>query len=420
MAEIKLSVERLQTGVFVKLPVKWGEHPFMFTSFKIKSQDQIEVIRNLGLKHVIVVPEKSDNAPLPVDQSKEQGNNDNKDASNKAQEALWQEKRSRIEELKNYRRNLMKVENEFDRSMAQVRAVMGKLKNRPLNAVNDATALIDNLAEDLLSGENVVLHLMNDSKDADSFYYHSLNVSILSMMLAKAAGFSERDIKVLGIAGLFHDVGKMKIPDKILRKPGKLTPQEANLLKLHTKYGADFLKLSSTLPPQVKTIAFQHHEYLDGSGYPQKLKGDEIDRLAQLIAVVNDYDSLCHPRDPRLSRIPFTVIAYMYKQRKQQLNNADLGVLIRLLGIYPPGSVVQLSSGQFGLVMSVNSERLLYPTVQVYDANIPRTEAPIIDLEAAGLTIEKAVKPSALPEEIFEYLNPRARISYFFDNNKHL
>ncbi|MGY5451786.1 HD-GYP domain-containing protein [Agarivorans sp. MS3-6] len=420
MAEIKLSVERLQTGVFVKLPVKWGEHPFMFTSFKIKSQDQIEVIRNLGLKHVIVVPEKSTAPPLPVIEDGAKTAPTDKDVSQKAEKALWEEKRARIEELKNYRRNLQKVEKEFDRSMSQVRAVMSKLKSRPLNAVEDATTLINNLADDLLSGENVVLHLMNDSKDADSFYYHSLNVSILAMMLAKAAGFSERDIKVLGIAGLFHDVGKMKIPDKILRKSGKLTPQEANLLKMHTKYGADFLKLSETIPPQVKLIAQQHHEYLDGSGYPQKLKGDEIDRLSQLIAVVNEYDSLCHPRDPRLSRIPFTVIAYLYKQRKQQLNTADLGILIRLLGIYPPGSVVQLSSGQIGLVMSVNSERLLFPTVQVYDPNIPRTEAPIIDLEAAGLTIEKALKPSALPEAIFEYLNPRARISYYFDHNKRL
>ncbi|MDO6765544.1 HD-GYP domain-containing protein [Agarivorans sp. 1_MG-2023] len=420
MAELKLNVERLQTGVFVKLPVKWGEHPFMFTSFKIKSQDQIDVIKNLGLKHVIVVPEKSDTPPLPANQEQDDEKKDDAKALEKAAKALWEEKRARIEELKNYRRNLQKVEKEFDRSMAQVRAVMSKLKSRPLNAVDDATTLINNLADDLLSGEGVVLHLMNDSKDADSFYYHSLNVSILAMMLAKAAGFSERDIKILGLAGLFHDVGKMKIPDKVLRKPGKLTAQEANLLKMHTKYGADFLKLSETIPAKVKVIAAQHHEYLDGSGYPQKLKGDSIDRLAQLIAVVNEYDSLCHPRDPRLTRIPFTVISYLYKQRKAQLNAADLGILIRLLGIYPPGSVVQLSSGQIGLVMSVNSERLLFPAVQVYDPNIPRTEAPIIDLEAAGLTIEKALKPSALPDAVFEYLNPRARISYYFDHNKRL
>ena len=316
--------------------------------------------------------------------------------------------------------NLQKVEKEFDRSMAQVRAVMSKLQNRPLNAVEDATTLVNNLAEDLLSGENIVLHLMNDSNEADNFYYHSLNVSILSMMLAKAVGFSERDIKLLGLAGLFHDVGKMKIPDTVLRKQGKLTPQENNLLKMHTKYGLDFLKLSETIPEKVKVITEQHHEYLDGSGYPKQLKGDQIDRLSQLIAVVNEYDSLCHPRDPKLSRIPFTGIAYLYKQRKKQLNNGDLGVLIRLLGIYPPGSVVQLSSGQIGLVMSVNSERLLFPSVQVYDAAIPRSEAPIIDLEAAGLTIEKALKPGALPEAVFEYLNPRTRISYFFDNNKSL
>lgn len=418
MAELKLSVERLQPGVFVKLPVKWGEHPFMFTSFKIKSNEQIAVIRSLGLKHVIVVPDKSTSPPLPPTNGDAPAPQETPDA--KIEDKLWDEKRQRIEELKQYRRNLQKIEKEFGRSVAQVRAVMSKIKSRPLNALQDATTLISTIADDMINGENVVLHLMGDGKEADNFYYHSLNVSILAMMLGKAVGLSERDIKTLGLGGLFHDVGKMQIPDPILRKTGKLTQQESNLLKMHTKYGEKFLNLSETVPEQVKTIAAQHHEYLDGSGYPAGLKGDQIDPLTQVITLVNDYDSLCHPPDPKQTRIPFTVISYLYKQRKKQLNSQHLGVLIRLLGIYPPGSVVQLSNGQIGLVMSVNSERLLFPAVQVYDPAIPRNEAPIIDLEAAQITIERALKPKALPPEVFEYLNPRTRISFYYDHSKAL
>jgi HD-GYP domain-containing protein (c-di-GMP phosphodiesterase class II) len=417
MAEIKLSIDRLQEGIYIKLPVKWGDHPFMFSSFKIRSQQQIDVIRHLGLKHVLVIPEKSDTSPLPPKEHLSDPVDEINDTESKRQ-SLWSQKQDRIEALKRYRRDLQKTENEFKQTMAQVRSLLGKIQNRPLNAIEDATQLIGSIADSLFNNKQVLLHLMSDGGSDENFYFHSLNVALLSMLLGRAAGLSEADIKTLGMAGLFHDIGKLKIPSQIMRKSTKLTAAEHKLMQMHPQYTQDFLNLANTVPEKIKIIAGQHHEYLDGSGYPKGLKGESIDRLSQLITVVNDYDSLCHPENLKLAKIPYIAMAYLFKYRKKQLNNDYLGLLIRLLGIYPPGSIVKLDNGQVGLVMSINSEKLLYPHVMVYDPAVPRSEAAIIDLLEEDLKIEGALKPSALPEKVFEYLNPRTRISYYFDHNK--
>ncbi|MCE2596837.1 HD-GYP domain-containing protein [Motilimonas cestriensis] len=418
MAELKISVNRLQLGNYVKLPVNWGNHPFLFSNFKIKSQDQIDVIRNLGLKHVTIVPEKSDNLPLAANTPISVLSHEEEDAVLALQKQLWQDKQDRIEELKNYRRQLQKCEKEFTKSMSQVRSVMGKILSRPLNAINDAVELIETMAESLMNAENTVLHLMGESKETEALYYHSLNVSVLSMMLGKASGCTLEEIKMLGLGSLFHDIGTIKLPSKIVRRATPLTNAEENLYKMHCKYAIDLLKLVEDFPEQAKTIILQHHECADGSGYPAGLKLNEINELAQIVAVVNRYDNICHPTNIKHAKIPYQALSILFKQQAKLFNKDYLGRLIKLLGIYPPGSVVQLSNGQVGMVMSVASDRLLFPKVLVFDPAVPRTEAPIIDLEEAELTIEKVIKPQSLPPSVHEYLNPRVRTSYYFEHDK--
>ena len=210
----------------------------------------------------------------------------------------------------------------------------------------------------------------------------------------------------------------MKIPPQILRKKTPLTAVEQNFLNLHPKYGLDMVNLVDSFPESAKAIISQHHELLDGSGYPKGLAGDDIDSFAQLVSVVNKYDTLCHPPDLSKARVPSNALSWLYKNNVNKYNNSDLKLLVKILGIYPPGSVVRLSNDQIGMVLSVNSERLLYPNILIYDAEVPRAEAPIIDLEERELSITGVIKPDKLPPPVFEYLNPRSRISYYFEPAK--
>ncbi|EOV0854028.1 HD-GYP domain-containing protein [Vibrio parahaemolyticus] len=417
MAAIKLTVDRIQPGLHIRLPLKWNDHPFLLNSFKIKDQEQIEMIRHLGVKFVYFNPEQSDAAPLPVNQIQTDSTTSNESLDLETQK-LWQEKQKRIEKLSAYRRRVIQCEKEFERSLARMRSVMTKIRNRPTAAVDEAQLLIEDIVEKLMCDDNVTLHLMNGKNEFEDIYFHSLNVAVIAMMIGRAKGYSAKQLKELSFAALFHDMGKIKIPTAILRKQVPLTEPETNYLKLHTKYGLDLANQIEGFPEPAKTVIAQHHELKDGSGYPEGLKGDEIDELAQIVIVANAFDNLCHTPIASEQKIPYTALSHLYKNCKHLYKEENLNILIKFMGVFPPGTVVQLSNNMVGLVISVNASNLLFPNVLVYDPSVPRTQAPIIELASKDLRIVNAIHPSKLPDKIKEYLNPRSRISYFFDSDE--
>ncbi|MDC5707431.1 HD-GYP domain-containing protein [Vibrio europaeus] len=420
MANIKITVDRLQPGLHIRLPVKWNEHPFLFNSFKIKDEDQIRMIRHLGIKHVFINTSQSDTQPLPV--AEEQANEGveqvlHEEIDLEAQK-LWKEKQDRIEKLSAYRRRVINCEKEFERSLSRMRAVMNKIRNRPEQAVDEASQLVNDIVDKLLSDDNVTLHLMNGKSEFEDIYFHSLNVSVVAMMIAKAQQLSADKIKEVAFASLFHDMGKVKVPTAILRKPTALTEPEKNYLKLHTKYGLEIAANMDSFPESARTVIAQHHELNDGSGYPEGLKEEQIDELTQIVSVANAYDNLCHSNIPSEQKIPYVALSHLYKNCKHHYNNENLSLLIKFMGIYPPGTVVQLSNDMVGLVISVNAQNILHPNVLIYDPSVPRTQAPIIDLAEKEIKIVNAILPTKLPDKVREYLNPRSRISYFFDSDE--
>ncbi|EKO3860122.1 HD-GYP domain-containing protein [Vibrio harveyi] len=416
MAAIKLTVDRIQPGLHIRLPLKWNDHPFLLNSFKIKDQEQVEMIRHLGVKFVYFNPEQSDASPLPANQPQVEVTQDN--TLDLEAQKLWKEKQKRIEKLSAYRRRVIQCEKEFERSLARMRSVMTKIRNRPVDAVGEAQQLIDDIVDKLICDDNVTLHLMNGKNEFEDIYFHSLNVAVIAMMIGRAKGYSAEQLKALSFAALFHDMGKIKIPTAILRKQVPLTEPESNYLKLHTKYGLDMANQIEDFPDSAKTVIAQHHELRDGSGYPEGLKGDEIDELAQVIIVANAFDNLCHTSIAAEQKIPYTALSHLYKNCKHLYKEENLNILIKFMGVFPPGTVVQLSNNMVGLVISVNASHLLFPNVLVYDPAVPRTQAPIIDLASKDIKIVNAIHPSKLPEKIKEYLNPRSRISYFFDSDE--
>jgi len=417
VASIKITVDRLQPGLHIRLPVKWNEHPFLFNSFKVKDEEQIRMIRHLGIKHVFINPNQSDTQPLPPsDKPSTEEESSEAEVDLEAQK-LWKEKQDRIEKLSAYRRRVIHCEKEFERSLSRMRAVMNKIRNRPEQAVDEASQLVNDIVDKLLSDDNVTLHLMNGKSEFEDIYFHSLNVSVIAMMIAKAKMLSAEEIKEVAFASLFHDMGKVKVPTAILRKPTALTDPEKNYLKLHTKYGLEIAANMDSFPESARTVIAQHHEMNDGSGYPDGLKGDQIDQLTQIVSVANAYDNLCHSNVVAEQKIPYVALSHLYKNCKHLYNHENLSLLIKFMGIYPPGTVVQLSNDMVGLVISVNAKNILFPNVLIYDPSVPRTQAPIIDLAERDIKIVNAILPNKLPDKVREYLNPRSRISYFFDSD---
>lgn len=412
MSVLKLKPDELKLGYAVKLPGSWMKHPFLSGEILIENPQQLQIIRSLQLDYVFFYPDKSKKMPQPGDLSEEEQASFNMAAS-EAQLKMQQEKMLRIEQAKANRRDIQKTEKAFAQSLIQVRALMSKIQGRPLNAIEDASSLIGAMADVLLGADSLILHLISAAnKEQEGLYYHALNVATLSMMLAKNLKLSANDIKAVGMGALFHDIGKLKIPSQILRKTTALTAPEQNLLKLHTKYGVELVGLTDIFPLQAWPIIEQHHELIDGSGYPKGLTEAQIDKLARIVCVVNCFDNLCHPLDLSKARSPHHALSYMYRSMKGKLPELEMRVMIKMMGVYPPGTIVQLSDQRIGIVMSVNSDNLLCPNVMIYDADVPRLEAPVLTLDQDTLSIVKVLKIQALPQQVAEYLNPRAQVSY--------
>ncbi|MFT6984918.1 MAG: HD-GYP domain-containing protein (c-di-GMP phosphodiesterase class II) [Psychromonas sp.] len=417
MSKIKLSIDRLTPGLYIKLPCSWTAHPFLFGSFKIQDKEQVNVLQSLDFKHVLFYPEKSDCYPLPVNTDKAP---EKSDAQKKIYlKALWAEKEQRVEEQQLYIHNLRKCENDFKQSLSAVRAINLKLENQATFALEDAKELITGTISKLNANDNAVLHLMEEGKEGDKYPCHIFHVAILALMLGKALALSEQELIHLGLGALFHDLGKNKIPNQIIYNNPNITTAEKNYLKMHVRYALDKISYIPNFPTPVTEIISQHHEYLDGSGYPKKLSGTQINQLTQIITIANEYDNLCNPMDKHPARSPYHALSYLYKNKNKQLNQEVLGLLVKELGIYPPGSIVQLSNGKIALVISVSRDNILQPNVLIFDPSIPKNNAPIISIGKLKLKIEKVILPTQLPENIKEYLNPRARINYYFEHTEH-
>lgn len=418
LPEARISIDQLREGLYVRLD-DWLDHPFLFNSFKIRGEKQIQALRALGLTEITYIPGKSDAEPLPPPP---------KTAApvvppptptvDPEVEAMWKEKRERREKVAQHRAAVVQCERRFTQSVSSVKGLLRNLFSKPQESIGQAKNLVSDIVDSLLSEKEVVIHLMSTKSGDENAYYHALNVSVLSMLLAKEARVDADAMRVLGLGALLHDIGKERIPSQILLKKGPLTVAEQNFYQQHASYGVEMAAGLPHLPKGTLEIIAQHHEMLDGSGYPRGLRGDAMDGLARIVALVNAYDNACNRPNPADSLTPAESLAHMFKRQREQFDPVLLKLFIRCLGVYPPGSVVRLNNDDYGMVTSVNPDKLLQPTILLYDPGVPKEEAIFINLDdEPDLAIVQTLRPSALPKDVFEYLDPRTRINYFVDPN---
>ena len=182
MSVAKISPNQVKIGYFIQLPVNWMKHPFISNKFKVDSYEQIAIIQTLDLEFVYFFPDKSS---IDLSQEAEPNAVDLNQQAAQLKYELEREKNARIEQAKEQRRQIQKTEKAFEQSMVQVRNVMSKIGSRPLQAVDEATELVSRIADTIINADALVLHLISQTgKEQESLYYHVLNVSVLSMMLA--------------------------------------------------------------------------------------------------------------------------------------------------------------------------------------------------------------------------------------------
>ncbi len=414
--EVRISIDQLREGMYIHLD-HWMQHPFLLNRFKIRSSKQIEALRAAGIRELAYDPARSDCEPLPPCQSAAAPGQEMAGGHDPEVEAMWREKEARRQRLAERRAALARCEQRFIKSVGAVKTLLKGLFAKPRESVAQAQVLVSDMVGPLLAEKEAAIHLMGSQAGDENAYYHALNVTVLALLLAREAGLAPEEMHALGLGCLLHDIGKGRIPSQILLKRTPWTAAETHFYQQHVLYGLEDAQRLPDLPPGALEVIAQHHECLDGSGYPGGLTAERIGRLGRIAAIVNTFDNLCNRVNPADSLTPAEALAHMYKHMRGRFDPELLQRFIRCLGVYPPGSIVQLNNDAIGMVVSVNPDRLLSPTLLIHDASVPQEEAILIDLdEAPELAVVRTLRPAELPREVLAYLNPRARVNYFLEH----
>ena len=407
---IPIDAGALRLGMFVHLNVGWMSHPFPLSSFKLASQEQIDTIRSLGLSRLTWSPERSDAAPEERAPAAPAAAVPEEPAAPKAPDPRQAARAA----LAHQREVALRCERQFTEACRDLRRANDKVLTDPAAAATDARALARALLDKMLVEGEPCLRVLGEMA-GDRAAAHSLNVTVIALMLARQIAVPDALLMDLGVGALMHDVGKIALPDRVRLAREDFDSREAALYRDHVAQGL-ILGRRMGLAPEAQLVIAQHHEHADGSGFPSALMLQRMSLAARIVALVNRYDNLCNAATPALSLTPHEALSRLFAQSRSKFDETLLSAFIKMMGIYPPGSVVQLSDERFAMVMTVNPAHPLKPRVLAYDAGVPADDALHVDLQQSPeLGIRRSLKSTQLPARAFDYLKPRQRVAYFFD-----
>jgi HD-GYP domain-containing protein (c-di-GMP phosphodiesterase class II) len=389
----KIAVNQLTVGMFVHgFEENWLEHPFWRKQFLIKDPARLREIQQSGVQHCWIDISKgqdvpSDQPPDPVTAAPPQPE----------QTPPKPERRALSEELQQAARLRARSAEAMRRLFAEVR--LGNAIDPDVCAplVDDVVASIDRHPDALLSLARL--------KTADEYtYVHSVAVCALMVALGRQLGLSDDECRDAGMAGMLHDLGKAAMPQEILNKPGKLTDAEFEIIKTHPVRGHEMLLDGAKVSKGVMDVCRHHHERVDGTGYPDKLAGDQIPLLARMGAVCDVYDAVTSDRPYKAGWDPAHALSQMATW-KGHFDTKVFQSFVKSVGIYPTGSLVRMRSGRLAVVLEQNAAALTKPRVKVFfstKSGLP-LEPHVLDLAASHVTDQIEARES--PEKwSFGYL----------------
>ncbi|HRD96700.1 MAG TPA: HD domain-containing phosphohydrolase, partial [Rubrivivax sp.] len=284
---------------------------------------------------------------------------------------------------------------------------------QPREAGRTTEALTRAMLSKMLVNQDIGIRLIAGGGDRAAA--HALNTSIVAMLIGRSMGLAEQELVDLGSGALMHDVGKLDVPDRFRHQEEGFSSNELSAYRDHVAKGVTLGQRMGLAAGSLMVLA-QHHEHADGSGFPLRLAGERISMAARIVAIVNRYDNLCNPQSRVIPLTPHEAVSVLFAQGRNRFDAAVLNAFIRMMGVYPAGSLVQLTDDRFAMVVGVNANRPLKPRVLVHDPHLPRSEALMLDLEQQpDLGIRRSLVAAKLPSPVLDYLDPRPRVSYYFE-----
>ncbi|MFZ6691506.1 HD-GYP domain-containing protein [Undibacterium sp. SXout20W] len=377
----KIEISQMRLGMYVhELCGSWMDSPFWKKSFLLSEQAELTEIQKTKIREAWIDTSKG----LDVFQESEQLPPPVKEPVVVVEKPIVVTEVAPVsmgDELGRASRIVSKSKEAVFSMFSEAR--MGKAVD-----VGNAKELVEEIADSVMRNPGALIGLARLKTKDDYTYMHSIAVCALMVSLAKQLGLSEDDTREAGLAGLLHDIGKMMVPGEILNKPGKLTDDEFVSVKEHPSAGHKILLESNGVSPVALDVCLHHHEKMDGTGYPEGLKGEQISLLARMGAVCDVYDAITSNRPYKQGWCPAESIRKMAEWSKGHFDEKIFQAFVKSIGIYPVGTLVRLDSGRLGVVVEQQvGKSLLAPKVRVFFSikSMSYIAPELLDLAGAGL-----------------------------------
>ncbi len=358
----KIKTEDLRIGMFIqRLNSSWWDHPFISNSFLVQEEKIIGKIIQGGIHEVYIDTQKGldvPDAPTESEINKEISAKIEKISTNKPE----REQTSTLQD------ELVQA-NAIQKEARQVVSnIMGNVRLGGPIDLKSVENLVGDMVDSIFRNQDALICLSRIKQKDDYTFQHSISVCVLLISFAKKMKLDRAIIDQIGTGGLLHDLGKMNVPLKILNKAGQLDEEEFQIMKGHVVYGEQILSQAPGITPLSYHLISEHHERIDGKGYPRGLEGEAISLVGQMTGIVDVYDALTSNRVYRAAMEPFEALRSLLEWSTYQFKEELVHSFIRTVGIYPVGTLVRLKNGLLGVVVEQGEKSLTQPVVRIiYD-----------------------------------------------------
>lgn len=388
--------DQLRPGMFINgFDLSWFEHPFVSSRLGLVNDPKIIAqLRALGVSEVEIDLGRGldvEDGALPPPGEPERGDDPAPPFH--------------VPPASDQPRTLGFAKKLFTQAVDCTKRVLGAVAEGKDLDMGDARLLVGRLVA-TVNANGSVLRLLSVLKEYDEYTYtHCVNVAAMGILFGKHLGLPDNQLEVLGMSGLMHDVGKCLLPSELVNKPGPLTGPEYEVMKRHTVLGWDYIKDQPGIPTPTAVGVLQHHERLDGTGYPGNIAGADIPGISRILSVLDVYDALTSDRVYRNRMSPHKALRTLYEKRGKAFSESVLDGFIKCVGVYPPSSVVQLKNGCYAVVTGYDERQPLQPDLVIFRGPegmpVKPRRVELLRLEGirgkSGYEIARHVEPSEMP-----------------------
>ena len=358
--ENKVNISSLKIGMYVSnLDRPWIDTPFLLEGFHIETEDDIDTLnkycafvyidasRGIGTDDYVVVKPK-----LKTNPYLERYLQDNK-------------KKIKYENKTSSKEELPQATIAIDNATVQIADMMEGLKDGKSLNIEAVKNVVEPILDSIVRNAEAYRWLSMMQRKSDYTYSHSVDNCALAIAFGRHMGLPKKDLRTLAIGLLMMDMGNLRVPDQILNKKGRLSDAEYKIIQKHVQHSVDILRNTKGMNEDVINIAITHHERFDGSGYPYGLQGAHIPVYGRMAAIIDCYDDMTSDRPYSPAQSPYSALQDIYNWRGTSFQPELVEQFLQCMGVYPTGSIIEMTNGGVGIVISQNSTQRMRPKIML-------------------------------------------------------